>query len=519
MALEGNLSDFSIPEILQLISSQRKNGVLTLRQGNDEAAFDLDQGYITGGFYRQQGRQEHISQYLFKTGLVSEAKFSQAEEQQKALKAPMEEILIEQGFMSQDDFEEVIRYKIQEIMDEIFTWVEGHYVFDAQAKLYTQSKYPVRLAVDGFLLEGMRRLDEWLRIRQEIPSLEAIVKAGGKARPAELTPEQEKVLEFLGQRHLSVSSLVGTSGLGKFLTCQTLVELIEMGLVEKTAGIPASAQKAESFDPAFQVKTISLLIKHFGMLTKNITRYPFNHPRIISNLDDFSHLLSNLPMDNRNLTFCSDIGQTLVNGWPIHDDSQILPQFALYLNQRQIQNLTFMHQIRDEELRNLAYIMSLPPDLLDLFGGVDPVSKALRWRHIKLEAVPQRAERMLSDEKIFFIPSRFLEVVEGMGTASGKVTPVPQAFASLRSVWNLPAPKLTPEELLDIEEAEQGSEKVFGVYSRGGREKYIEKVVTVAMKLPPGPRLEMVKRKLLDVRWLFPIDNILALSHNDFEKL
>jgi hypothetical protein len=39
------------------------------------------------------------------------------------------------------------------------------------------------------------------------------------------------------------------------------------------------------------------------------------------------------------------------------------------------------------------------------------------------------------------------------------------------------------------------------------------------MKLPPGPRLEMVKRKLLDVRWLFPIDNILALSHNDFEKL
>ncbi|MBI4725675.1 DUF4388 domain-containing protein [candidate division TA06 bacterium] len=519
MALEGNLSDFSIPEILQLISSQRKNGVLTLKQGDDEVAFDLDQGYITGGFYRKQGRQEHISEYLFKTGLVSETNFMQAEEQQKALKAPLEEILIERGFLSQDDFEEVIRFKIQEIMDEIFTWVEGHYVFDVQARLYTQSKYPVRLAVEGFLLEGMRRLDEWLRIKKEIPSLEAIVKAGVKPRPPELTPEQENILGLLGQKHLPVSGLVSSSGLGKFLTCQALTELLEMGLAEKPAEASLQPQPVRTFDPAFQVSTISLLIKQFGLLIKNITRYPFNHPHIIANLDGFSHLLSNLPMDNSSLSFSSAIDQTLVNGWPIHDQSQILPQFSLYLHQRQIQSLTFMPQIRDEELRRLAYIMALPPELLNLFGGIDFIGKSLRWHHLKLKEQAQKAERMLSGEKMFVIPSSFLEVIEGMGAFSAKPSSIPQTFVSLKAVLLLPQPKLSPDETMAIEEAEQASEKVFSVYSRGGREKYIEKVVTAALKLPPAPRLALLKRKLLDVRWLFPIDNILALSHSEFERL
>ncbi|MDO9026282.1 MAG: hypothetical protein Q7U87_00220, partial [bacterium] len=377
----------------------------------------------------------------------------------------------------------------------------------------------VRLAVDGFLLEGMRRLDEWLRIKKEIPSLEVIVKAGAKPRPAGLTPEQEKLLEFLGLRSLSVANLVALSGMGKCLTCQILSELLEVGLAEMASGLAAAPQEAQSFDPAFQVKTISLLMKQFGLLIRNITRYPFNHPQILANLDGFSHLLGNLPMEGSNLSFSSDIGQTLVNGWPIHDDSLILPQFALYLHQRQIQTLAFLPQIRDEELRTLAYIMALPPELLELLGGTGPIGKVLRWHHIKIEDQARRTERLLKDEKIFVIPSSFLEVVEGMGAFSAKPGQVPQSFISLRSVLLLPQPKLAPEEAMAIEEAELASEKVFSVYSRGGREKYIEKVVSAVMKLPPAPRLALIKRKLLDVRWLFPVDNILALSHSEFERL
>jgi hypothetical protein len=37
MALQGNLDDFSLPEILQLIAVQQKSGVLKLTAGEDTA--------------------------------------------------------------------------------------------------------------------------------------------------------------------------------------------------------------------------------------------------------------------------------------------------------------------------------------------------------------------------------------------------------------------------------------------------------------------------------------------------
>jgi hypothetical protein len=519
MALEGNISDFSIPEILQLISSQRKNGVLTLTQGSDEAAFDLDEGYITGGYYKKVGRQEHISEYLFKTGLVSEKGFVEAEEKQKTLKVPLEEILIEQGFLSQDDFEEVIRFKIQEIMDEVFTWVEGHYVFDVKARLYTKSKYPVRLAVDSFLLEGMRRLDEWLRIKKVVPSMEVVIKAGpGAAALAQPTPEQSKLLEFLGDKHLSVGNLVSVTGLGKFVTCQTAAELVELKALELTGAVEQPAAAA-SFDPAAHVKTVALLAKQLGLLIRNTSRYPFNHPQIISNLDGFSHLLGNLPLDPAGLGFSSDINRSLVNGRPVDDPTMMLPQLALYLNQRQITGLAFLPQLRDDELRSLAYLMALPPELAAELGGFEQLARLMRWPHIKLEAQSSKPERLLSDEKVFVIPSGFLELAEGGSPFGAKPAPTPQVFSSLRRLARLPQPRLSPEHAMVVEEAEQAIEKVFGVYARGGREKYIEKVVSGIMKLSPPPRLALLKRKALDIRWLFPIDNVLALSHSEFERI
>jgi hypothetical protein len=41
MALQGNLDDFSLPEILQLIAVQQKSGVLKLTAGDDLAVIFL----------------------------------------------------------------------------------------------------------------------------------------------------------------------------------------------------------------------------------------------------------------------------------------------------------------------------------------------------------------------------------------------------------------------------------------------------------------------------------------------
>jgi len=46
MALQGNLDDFSLPEILQLIAVQQKSGVLKLTSGSDVAVIFFDGGRV-----------------------------------------------------------------------------------------------------------------------------------------------------------------------------------------------------------------------------------------------------------------------------------------------------------------------------------------------------------------------------------------------------------------------------------------------------------------------------------------
>lgn len=520
MALEGNISDFSLPEILQLLSSQRKTGVLQLEQEGDSAAFDFDEGRITGGFYRRKDRQEYLGGYLFKTGLITESALAQAEAEQERLNIPLEEVLIEKGFISEEDFTEVIRFKIQEIMDEVFTWVEGHYIFDQKTRLYTKSKYPVKLDTDGFLLEGMRRLDEWMRIRKLIPSSETMVRLKPGFGPDGLNPEQEKIVEFLGTRHLSAGKLVEISGLGKFITCQTVTELAEMGAIEILQAGPEQAKAGvQGFSAATQAGVINLMLNHLGSLIRRLSVYPFNNPKVLSALEEFFYLFNGLGLHDESLSIVPNLDGVRINGQMIDARHELISQFGLYLNQRKIEKLEFLPQLKSDELRIFAYILSMPTDLVQMLDGLEVLVKGHHLPHIKMEHSRQRTERMMQNEKVFVIPSRFMDLIDDQDSEAARQKHSQHLFESLKAILRIPVPKLSPEDLLKLEEAENSTEKAFGVYSRGGREKYIEKTVQVLMRLPPAPRLAFVKRKVNDVRWLFQLDNVLAFSRDQFEKL
>ncbi len=520
MALEGNISEFSLPEILQLLSSQRKTGVLHLEQEGDTAAFDFDEGKITGGFYRKKDRQEFLGGYLFKTGLITESALAQAEAEQERLNIPLEEVLIEKGFISEEDFTEVIRFKIQEIMDEVFIWVEGHYTFDLKTRLYTQSKYPVKLDTDGFLLEGMRRLDEWMRIRTLIPSSETVIHLKPGFRPEGLNPEQEKILEFLGSRHLAAGKLVEISGLGKFVTCQTLTELAEMGAVKITQTQPEQVKTGvPGFNAVAQSSVISLMLTHLGSLIRRLSIYPFNNPRVLSALEEFFYLFNGLGLYEDGLSIAPGLDGAKINGQAIDPKHNLITQFGLYLNQRKIEKLDFLPQLKSDELRTFAYLLSMPSDLAQMLDGLETLVRGHHLPHIRMEYSRQRHEPMMHSERIFVIPSRFMELLDDQDNEAIRQKNSQHLFQSLQQVIKYPAPPLTPEEILMLEEAEHSAEKAFGVYSRGGREKYIEKTVQVLMRLPPAPRLAFLKRKVNDVRWLFQLDNVTAISRDQFDRI
>jgi hypothetical protein len=88
--------------------------------------------------------------------------------------------------------------------------------------------------VDGLLMEGARRVDEWSLIEKKISSLDLIFVLGRdpQAESVALSPIQEKLLPLLdGSR--TVRELARDAGLVEFETGKALYELIRGGFLQE----------------------------------------------------------------------------------------------------------------------------------------------------------------------------------------------------------------------------------------------------------------------------------------------
>ncbi|MEW6684821.1 MAG: DUF4388 domain-containing protein [Candidatus Edwardsbacteria bacterium] len=507
MALEGNLKDFSLAEILQLLSSQQKSGVLILTREKETVAFGFEQGQLVGAFHRHRGRREQLRTYFEKMGIISEEKLKLAEDVHQESGIPLEEILVQQGYLTEGELREVIAFKIQEIMDEVFTWADGQYIFETDSTLYAKSKFKVRFQTEAFLLEGMRRRDEWLRMEEIIPSLDVIFRK--KSSPSEsiqLSRDQEKIFSLLSERK-TVSELIEISGLGKFTTAQVLGELLETELVEKieTTPVPVTEmakRETVSFD-LFEI--VERLIKSLGLTMCHLFFYPFNHPLIMTPIEDFFSAFERLPMGLEGFTLGIIGNKIIAQGNPLSRQSNLISEFALYLSERQIKTLTFLSRLTRDELLNFTYLLDLKPSFIRQKGGIAHLLRSERLVHIRAtESVPSEQISPFKDEKVFFIPTRFFKVLETTDTVISR-DKEPLDFTSLLEKIDGIKISLSVsgiEEETTLKNTEEICNKIFELYSRSGRQTYVEKVTTLLLSLEPGLRFALLKKKILDPKWL-----------------
>jgi hypothetical protein len=205
MALEGTLRDFSLPDIIQLISLGRKSGAVRL------VGPDTEQGSI-----------------YFKNGRITSA--------------TMVEMLP------------------QDAIYTFFTWNDGSFSF-AEGAEAPENATPLTQSNESIIMEGTRRADEWQRLRERVPSLDIVITlmsdpmAGG--REINLRPDEWKVLTLVNG-HDDVRSIARRSGFGDFKTAKIIYNLLLAGLVqvmEEEAPPPPAPPGADLYDQLAVIAT------------------------------------------------------------------------------------------------------------------------------------------------------------------------------------------------------------------------------------------------------------------------
>ncbi|MEO0136057.1 MAG: DUF4388 domain-containing protein [candidate division WOR-3 bacterium] len=232
MPIEGDLKSINFASILQLIAQEKLTGVLKIKRKNELVDIGFIDGQITGAFFEKGEKTERLENYLVRSGLIKKNLFEMIKEIHEETKRPIMNIIIDDKYLTIEEIERIIKFKIQEVIDEVFTWQEGEFKFEEGAVIYPKSLIKIRLNTENIVLESARRFDEWPRIVKQIPSPDLVFKKVERPELKLKLPEDELMVLSLIDGHRSVNDLVDISGLGKFHTYSCLYHLLTTGQIE-----------------------------------------------------------------------------------------------------------------------------------------------------------------------------------------------------------------------------------------------------------------------------------------------
>ena len=165
MALKGNLRDFTITQLLNLINLARKTGTLIVEGSNETAWVSFRDGKLA---FAQMSKDENNLAYI----LYKANKFTTAQYQTLKVRAgemgdkEMGLLLINGGYITRDDVMNALQNHFIGIVNRLFTWVEGFFRFE-NGVLPDEEKIITRIDLENIIIEGSRRLREWEQLQAE----------------------------------------------------------------------------------------------------------------------------------------------------------------------------------------------------------------------------------------------------------------------------------------------------------------------------------------------------------------
>ncbi len=262
MALRGTLKDFALPDIFQLIGTQRKTGMLTLESERETVIVVFEDGRVVHADSTVRRLDDLLGNVLVRQNKLRKEDLDQALARQKVSMQRLGYVLTNQGFIESKDLKEALSEQVQQIVFRIFRWRDGTYNFDPSTEVDYDRENVIPVTADHILMEGIRRVDEWPIIEKRIPSLEMsfrqlvpkdkirVRQGGDEDKPvlgglgADSSPNEptnasgdlilneiEAKIYLLVDPKNSIEAIVDMTGMSDFDVCRILFDFLDRKLV------------------------------------------------------------------------------------------------------------------------------------------------------------------------------------------------------------------------------------------------------------------------------------------------
>jgi tetratricopeptide (TPR) repeat protein len=226
MSLTGNLKTMSLPDILQWISMGQKTGTLHVERRSVQKRIVVRGGKIFSSWSNDP--RESLGQFLIRERLVTEEQLFKALLAQEEKGQLLGSILTSEGLLEEEDLRLALHAKATETIYDLFLWPEGQFQFK-EGEFPHDVLISFEMPVTPVILEGMRRVDEWARIREVFPTMDTTLKVKGPSHAVEDALERQALGLVAAGKTLAEMSLEMRRS--EFDTADLAFRLYQRGLV------------------------------------------------------------------------------------------------------------------------------------------------------------------------------------------------------------------------------------------------------------------------------------------------
>lgn len=273
MALKGNLKDFTVSQLFNLINLAHKTGSLSVEGAGEAVQVYFREGKLA---YAQNGKEDNsLATILFKSRKLNATQHQIIKKRAGNISdKELGLLLVNANYLSQQDILISLQTHFVTIVNKLFTWADGFFKFENDINP-PDDKITVRVGLENLIIEGTRRLQELEQLQDEIPSLDMALKftdrPGTNLRNFNLSVEEWRVVSYINPKN-TMRQIAKATKLNDLQIRKIVYSLLQAGLVEivRPEGVqvitPMTRQPTQQVEREEQVSLINRLIRRIRSL-------------------------------------------------------------------------------------------------------------------------------------------------------------------------------------------------------------------------------------------------------------
>ena len=274
--LQGRLGVFTLSDLFQMLSFTQKTGILTLIQGWNTRTITFEDGRVS--YVAAGSRLPTMTELLARLGKLTREHVVALRQRGLYSEEAIVKHLRETNAITDDDIRACEEQLLEISIYTLFLWRNCYFTFKA-GEVVREGGVPVAIDSMRLIIEGTRRVDEWIQLSPVVPSVYMIFRRRAQQPDAAPPEELQGVFRLVdGQR--DVVTIAREAGLTQFETARALYLLATQDYIEAIP--PNKAKVIELFNLAVESIYLKLVL--------------FDHARVAL---EFENQLNRFAVENR----------------------------------------------------------------------------------------------------------------------------------------------------------------------------------------------------------------------------